>query len=611
MRTGLLLCLLAAAQIQVTLIEQPAWMLWGNPQFIHYDAEHQEYINENPALELWRLGNPELTKPEHVPSRQKVKVELRKSLAYTKPELCWAGLAGLSSNKRRVVLINVEETINAARASENDRQYRCWPHLGLLYVGTVADQEGWEVVLWDELVQGYAPLDRLIESGNVVGLSLVVTGVDRGVSLARRSKELGARYVIAGNDAAIFRASHFLQLPGKPIDAVFTGNALPPIREFFRTVNEVDPEKMSIPGMQSHPGEPERTNERSFLLREFEGRRQLDPDPNEVFVVPDFNLFPQSYWEEVWSNYRACFGHKHRDSAGVKNAMSLLAQGCTRAAANEVCSYCTIADVANIRIPTRDLLRQTIEAYHAFGLNTIFNVTDSILEMRSVAKMITDIGQPFDAMVIYGRAQGLARNPELIEAWMGAARERLLINVGMDSGDDRMLSQGVVKSSSISGSRLDENFRAVENIRSHGAHLHYSLIFGSPGETVETCERSIEFLEWSIQTLGVQLDLVETDIYWLNYGSPASRVFHDYGYAQYLASLAGRTITQEQWAEDFARNADELIVPWRVEEAWYRHFTGITVDDAQTYNERAATIMARHTGSIRGRAFKPSTHNAT
>jgi radical SAM superfamily enzyme YgiQ (UPF0313 family) len=327
-------------------------------------------------------------------------------------------------------------------------------------------------------------------------------------------------------------------------------------------------------------------------------------DLEDAFIVPKLDLFPESYWNEVWSNYRTVFGHKH--SYVTKNASALLAQGCTRTGGTDVCSYCTIADVANIRIPSEEYLRRTLEAYDRFGIEMVFNTTDSAYEMAPLVKRLQTVGASFHSLIIYGRAQGLAQYPELLDDWLSMVEDRLLINVGMDSGDAQILAQGVVKSSLGKGSRLEENVAAVHRIKESGAHLHYSLIFGSPGETRESCERSIEFLEWSIATLGTQLDLVETDLYWLNFGSPAAELFHNFQKAQELAAIAGKSISRREWQEKFASHAEVLTVPWSVEQSWYRYFTNIDLDTAQEYNKRAASIMAAHSGAITGRAYKPT-----
>ncbi len=510
---------------------------------------------------------------------------------------------------KKFKLINVEQTIN--EVAKDKTEYRIWPHLGLLCVGTVADQEGWEVTLHDELVEGYVDLEKMIEHGDVVGLSLVVTGMERGIELARQAKRMGARYVIVGNDSAIFRADQLLRLPDHPIDAVFTTNSLAAVRQFLRQIGTVELDKLDIPGVVVVPSGINRSNERLIIEAERAMQKKLRRegrfDPHDVFVVPKLDLFGDEYWQKVWSNYRTIFGHKHHNPTKVRNGIALFAQGCTRTGTADVCSYCTIAGVADIRMPKTEYLKNILETYQSFGIDYVYNVTDSVFEMRPVLTALKNLGAKFtEGLEIYGRAWGLAHHPELIDEWLSLTGGRLLINVGMDSGSETMLSRGVVKASQ-SGSRIEENRQAIKNIAASGAHLHYSLIFGSPGETQESCEESLKFFEWTRSVLGKQLDQCETDIYWLNHGSPASRVFHDYGYAQKLASLANKKISYKTWEQQFARHRDTLVVPWECEEAWYDCFTSITVEEAQKYNAQVANTMTKHEGAApgRGNAFRP------
>lgn len=604
--------LVVIAVVKPQIIEVPTGFLWGNPEFITYDAVRHVYINRNSSIENWRRGS-KLAEPEEVPVKQKLSFSIQTDLFHQKETYVSVAALGMMTKQnqanRRFVLINVEETL-LDLTKESDRQYRVWPHLGLLFVGTAAHEEGFDVILWDELVQGHAPLEKLVQPGDIVGISLVVTGIERGIKLAAQAKELGARYVIAGNDSAIFRAGHILALHRKPVDAVFTTNSVVAVRRFFREINSVGLESMRIPGVEIMSQGKGRSNNRSDLLAEVAARNMLKGagtfDQGDVFIVPKLDLLPEAYWQEVWSNYRMVFGQKHKHPDTVRNAIALFAQGCTRTRGTDVCSYCTIAGIGDIRLPSREYLRRTAEAYKAFGIDTVFNATDSVFEMASVLQALKEEGISFGSMSIYGRAQGIARNPHLLDEWLSIVSDRLLINVGMDSGDSAMLDKGIVKSSLTSGSRVSENHQAIELVRASGAHLHYSLIFGSPGETLASCEKSIEFLEWSTGVLGKQLDIVETDFYWLNFGAPASQVFTDYAYACGLATLAGKTISKEDWQADFARHADELVVPYSAEEAWYRHFTQIDFETAKAFNNRAAAIMEKHTGSIRGRAFKPT-----
>jgi hypothetical protein len=616
----LIIPLLVLSFLRVDVYTAPAWETYGLERGqVTYDEENNMYIDHTPE-QTWDnimlyLSLPErkkLQEPIKIPAQKKVRFSFKFIGLKDERFLTSSVLASsiVKNNlKRRLVLINVEETI-LDKTKESDRQYRVWPHLGLLFVGTAAYEENWEVVLWDELVQGHVDLNKIIQPGDIVGFSMVVTGIERGVSLAYKAKILGARYCIAGNDSAIFRVNQLLSLKDKPIDAVFTTNSILAVRSFFRQINTVSLEALLIPGVETKPGVQQQTNEHDFLVTEMRERKKQNAlskfNVDDVFIVPKLDLYPDSYWNEVWSNYRSQFRHKHSNPKTVKNALALFAQGCTRTQGSDVCSYCTIFGVADIRIPSREYLVQTAEVYKQFEIDMVFNVTDSVYEMTPVIKALQEENIRFNAMTIYGRAQGISKMPHLIDKWLSVVNDRLLINVGMDSGDDNQLKTGVIKSSITSGSRLSENHIAVENIKKSGAHLHSSLIFGSPGETKESCDKSIDFLKWSIDKLGNQLDICETDIYWLNFGSPAGKVFGSYSYAQNLAGLAGKSITKKEWYENFAQHKNNLYVSMEIEESWYRYFTNIDIDTAQEYNQKCTNIMAKHTGSIRGRAFKPS-----
>ncbi len=607
-----LIALILASMLRMQIVRS-APDLPGDRKLVRYNNERDVYIDGNVWFDNWITSLPAdhqirvsaRGQAEYPPIKRRVVTFDPYALFEQKERVYAAGVYFATENRRksrRLVLINVEQMLNEQVG--DSRQYRVWPHLGLIFVGTVADEEGYEVVMWDEYAKGFAPLEKLIQPNDIVGLSLVITGIDRGIELARRAKELGAQYVIVGNDSAIFRANQVMSLEGRPVDAVFTSNSGATIRTFFREIGDDNIRQLRIPGVQLSSDGDVRSNDRERLLVEFKTRKAANVNQNDAFVVPKLTLYP--HWEELWSNYRATFGHKHSNPQEVKNAIALFAQGCTRTRGTDACVHCTIAEVADIRIPTKEMMRRTVQAYADFGVDMVYNATDSVYEMGRVAAMLQELGASWRAMKIYGRAQGIAHNPNLIDEWQQVATERLLINVGMESGSDELLMRGVAKSSVKVGSRIDENREAVRRIGRAGAHLHCSFIFGSPGESKETCESSIRFIEWMIETLGHQLDICETDIFWLNFGSPASRVFYDYRYAQQLAGFAGKSISNDEWRREFVLYANELVVPLCVEESWYHHFTTIDLETAQAYNQRAAEIMAKHTGSIRGRAFRPA-----
>jgi hypothetical protein len=613
------LLVLSLVRVDITYHkDQPEWLLWGNADYIHWDDRTHEWVNQNIQFEGWirtdwhaSMADPVLRSMilygDRVPVKKEVILLLNHDLC-SKPEhanylpiLATAFFVQADKNKRRFVLINVEQNTDC------DEVYRTWPHLGLLAIGTAAAEEGWEVVLWDEFIQGHANLRMLVQPGDVVGFSIVVSGMDRSIILAQQAKQLRASAVIAGNDAAIFRSKQLLALHETPIDAVFTSNSTNTVRTFFRAFPETALANLRIPEVvtSTAPGVLH-SNDSTVLRLERAQRRALasagETDPLDGFVIPRLDLFDAVYWEKVWRAYRSQYGHKHTAPDSVRGATIHLAQGCTRTQGKKACSYCTIFGVGDIRVPSEEYLAALIARYDSFGINTYYNVTDSAYEMRQLATRLRTVGFRPESLVIYGRAHGLAHQPDLLDIWLRLVDDRLLINCGMDSGDERMLTDGVQKAS-IGGSRLAENRQAIQNLRGSGAHLQYSLIFGSPGETTETCARSLDFVHWVADTLGPQCDVLECDIFWLNFGSPASRVFTDYSYSQQLAALAQKTLTYEEWYRDFGQHADALSIPRSAQEAWYHRFTRIDLDTALALVKEASTIMDRHPGRVKGRVY--------
>jgi hypothetical protein len=173
------------------------------------------------------------------------------------------------------------------------------------------------------------------------------------------------------------------------------------------------------------------------------------------------------------------------------------------------------------------------------------------------------------------------------------------------------LQQGIKKSGSKVGSRLQENYQALANIKAAGpkVHLHFSVIFGSPGETHESCESTLRFVQSAIDMLGEQLDVVEGDVWWVNFGAPCSEIFTSYEVAQEYATFAGKTISLSEWQQYFARHADELAVPYESQHAWYTFCTNITIEEAWAYNDQVSAMVAHVPEHITGRefAFRPPT----
>ena len=160
-----IILLLISCLFRYDLIPVPAERLW-NKEIATYDTEQDEFRDYVLRYEGWCGGMGKDDSHScywahiRIPAKRKLIISVRLDLFNEKlrnnPDTV-ALLGAALPFRRRFVLINVEQT------KSYERQYKVWPHLGILSVGTVAYEEGGEVILWDELVQGQADLERLVE----------------------------------------------------------------------------------------------------------------------------------------------------------------------------------------------------------------------------------------------------------------------------------------------------------------------------------------------------------------------------------------------------------------------------------------------------------------
>lgn len=496
------------------------------------------------------------------PLKKVLKIKMKKVDLFCKDDFRILWLPTITQKRQklsgRMVLINVDK-----EDTDYSSHGQSWGHLGLLHIGTVAEQEGLEVVLWDEFILGKADLGILVQPGDVVGLSVLVTSVVEAQDYARKAKGIGASYVFCGNDQASFRAQQMLR--NNAIDGVFIGDDLTPIRKVLRTLRQ----ESTLP--DSEVAGFVRRGQSMVVSR----KRRQDA---EYFIIPNLSLYPQEYWEKVWDNHRKLNGFEYSSPNTLKNSTILLAGGCSRG--KNLCAYCSIYDAWNIRKANEEQVSNLISTYKDFGINDFFSVADSMYEMAAVLEQIRESGQKLPNLALYARAAGIARHPFNINLLQEIVDTGGVVkfNIGLDSGDDRILRNGVQK-----GHGIDIQYRAIRQIKEAGIHLHCSFVFGSPGETRASCERTLEFIHYVADQLGNNLVQIESDLWWLNFGAPCSKVFYDYGYACELAGKAGKTISKEQWEIQFASRSNELVVPLETERAWYRFFTSITLEEAQEY----------------------------
>lgn len=478
----------------------------------------------------------------------------------------------------RVIIIGVGNFTPAGEKMLEDSSHRAtWPHLGILIVGSVIQQLGWDVALYDENVQGPIPLEKYVREGDIVGLSVVVTAADRSLALAKEAKGLGTSFVFMGNDQASARAKQILETIPE-VDGVFRGDSLDSVRTVFQSILMTDsllPERVS-----------------GFCRRrngEIENPPPVPFRDISEFPTPAFSLYPSEYWNLVWENHRRTNGFEYADTAKIRGCNILLASGCPHG--HDACSYCSIGEVEQLRWGNDEYYRTLLVAYQSFGINSFYNVCDDFAGFGAIIKKLFNLGIRFPHLVCYARAWVGAHCRKNIEDLLSlvAPGGHLKLNIGLDSGDDGVLKFGVNK-----GNGVQENKAMVLLMKELGIWGHFSFIFGSPGETKETCQRTLDFIQWTFDTLGRLVANCESDIYWISHGAPCEKIFTNYEYALRLATIARKTIMKAEWEQEFFSKCDCISVPWSVQEAWYRYFTNIDIAYAEECNARVRRLAQEH-----------------
>ena len=470
-----------------------------------------------------------------------------------------------------------------------------WNRLGHMMMSTVIKEEfpGAEVVAWDGLTKGAPDMETLIQEGDVVFFSILVTGSELSIQYARKARERGARYVFAGDHQGALAHRLFIRerWGGQSLfDAIAISSDLNVVREFVRAARE--DRAPSGPGVVTYEGQP----------------AEMPQDP-DFFCAPDFSVVDN--WDQIIGNYVETHGWMHERfsairPAQIRNATIMTgARGCTIGKSKR-CAFCGINEVELVRNSGSDHVLQLFTLYRENGINTFYAVADSMFENAAALKMLLALPSELRPtnLILYGRAAGISRRPYLLDEWRKVIPPDglLKINCGLEGLDPSKFGKG-------HGS--DENVKTVQEIaKRKDICLHASGIIGSPGQTRQEVSRSIEFAQWVTSTLGdEQLHAFEWDYLHLNHafldsqgklqGAKLGRLLWDEGYAFELnASCSPHRLTSEEWRTKIRPYADRVEFDSNLTELYYRYFTGISLEEASEAIHRIEDILA--TGRTRG-----------
>jgi anaerobic magnesium-protoporphyrin IX monomethyl ester cyclase len=322
-----------------------------------------------------------------------------------------------------------------------------------------------EVEIYDgEILTSEEIISKL--DADVVGVSVNIMTYEPGLQIAESAAAKGARVVIGGPfvDSMADRI-----VRNRPfIDGVIVGEGELPMSMYL-----AGKPKELIPGLvYASNGQ---------VIRNPVYTHNLNSLP-----IPDYCNLPL---EQYFQNYRERY-------AGFKPFNGSLAvysrKGCIwREKTNGGCVFCMIPH-RGMQYKTPENLWKEISFFNKeYGANYFWEVSDTFTEENEwIEEFLHSRPKGLDiAFHVYGR-------PNHITPRMARLLKELNVFevfIGAESGDDQIL-QNMVK-----GCKVSHTLRAIESLANEGILTIVSFVFGLPGETQETLEKTVKLAEQIVQ----------------------------------------------------------------------------------------------------------------
>ncbi len=181
-------------------------------------------------------------------------------------------------------------------------------------------------------------------------------------------------------------------------------------------------------------------------------------------------------------------------------------KGCRRRYANGGCLFCSLLN-SKLQLITPEVLWQHIGAYRAaYNVTCFRDVGDSIgMNLSWLLQILRHRPRHLadTQFLVYCRAD------ELLKDGVASALKDLNVfgvYIGFESGSDRSLyalNKGIDRGT---------NLRALNAVQEAGFRLYTSFVFGAPGETDDSIEQTVNFVETTRAVMGNQLALLGANI---------------------------------------------------------------------------------------------------
>lgn len=293
-------------------------------------------------------------------------------------------------------------------------------------------------------------------SADIVGISCTTPSYRNALHFARVAKDRGAIVVLGGPHATALGKTILQNRP--EVDFIVRGDG----EESFAKIVMGVPQN-EIPNLVYR--ESGRVIENPVHLVSLSSLPKLRHD-----------LLPLESYIERYSNQSSSI-------VGRRPAAIFSQKGCMWRHQSAGCIFCGRLDQSWRGRPTDQVWREVSNLVDAWGVNFIWDVSDSFTSSRDWVFSFA-ASRPSNLKVrffLYARSCEL--DAEIVDALAAIGCEEIFI--GIESGDNSLLQQA------NKGTTTDDNFQAARLLASRGIRMFPCFVFGLPGESIESLEKTI------------------------------------------------------------------------------------------------------------------------
>ena len=299
-------------------------------------------------------------------------------------------------------------------------------------------------------------------SAEVVGISCNIMTYTSALAIAEVAADKGSKVILGGPFPTSMPKAVLRNRPY--IDAVVVGDGEVALEEYIN-----DEPYGLIPNLCFRKGDTIVQNPENVLDLE------SLPYPNYL------NLPLQRYFESYEARYS--------DFKPFRKSLAIYSRkGCIwRDASNGGCVFCMIPH-KGIRYKNPKRLWDEIAFFNRrYGVNYFWEVCDTFTEnSRWIDDFVRSKPRGLDVSFhVYGRSSNISQKMASQLKELGVYE----VFIGAESGDDRILALA------NKGIKADQTRRAVEFLADLGINVVVSFVFGLPGETSQTIQKTVDFAQ--------------------------------------------------------------------------------------------------------------------